>query len=52
MQSADDQLRALLGIQGYLAYEQLQYYYWFQPQVMANASGDNLTIDPGAFRVK
>jgi hypothetical protein len=35
-----------------MAYEQQQYYLWFQPQVMANGSGGNLTINPDAFSVK
>jgi len=52
LQAADDQLRGLLGVQGYLAYEQQQYYSWYQPQVMANAGGGTLNIDPGAFSVK
>jgi hypothetical protein len=49
LQNADDQLRALLGAQGYAAYQQQQYNAWYQPQVMANADGVNLTINPGAL---
>ncbi len=52
LQSADDQLRALLGAQGYAAYQQQQYYAWYQPQVLANAGGGSLTIDPEAFSSK
>ncbi len=52
LQAADEQLRGLLGVQGYLAYEQQQYYSWFQPQVMANAGGGSLNIDPGAFSMQ
>jgi hypothetical protein len=52
LQNADDQLRDLLGAQGYMAYEQQQYYAWFQPQVMANVDGGNLTINPDAFTLK
>lgn len=49
LQNADDQLRGLLGAQGYSAYMEQQYYAWFQPQVMANASGGNLNINPKTF---
>ncbi|MGH7992448.1 MAG: hypothetical protein ACREDQ_02955 [Limisphaerales bacterium] len=52
LQSADDQLRALLGAQGYAAYQQQQYYAWYQPQVLANAGGGGLTINPEAFSSK
>jgi hypothetical protein len=53
LQSADDELRGLLGAQGYMAYEQQQYYAWYQPQVTAaNASGEHLTINPDAFSLK
>jgi len=52
LQYADDQLRDALGAQGYMAYEQQQYYAWFQPQVMANVDGGNLTINPDAFSLK
>lgn len=52
LQNADDQLQALLGTQGYAAYEQQQYYAWYQPQVLADAGGGNLSIDPHAFSVK
>jgi hypothetical protein len=53
LQSADDELRGLLGSQGYMAYEQQQYYAWYQPQVAAaNASGEHLTINPDAFSLK
>lgn len=49
LQNATDQLQALLGAQGYEAYQQQQYYAWYQPQVLANAEGGNLTINPKAF---
>lgn len=52
LQSADDQLRGLLGTQGYNAYEMQQYYYWFQPQVVANVGGGNLNINPLAFSLQ
>src|SRR5579862_3256913 len=53
LQTADDQLRDLLGAQGYAAYEQQQYYAWYQPQVVAASAGDgNLTINPDAFSLK
>jgi hypothetical protein len=53
LQSADSQLRDLLGAQGYAAYEQQQYYAWYQPQVVAaNASGEPLTINPDTFSLK
>ncbi len=52
LQIANAQLSDLLGSQGYLAYEQQQYYMWYQPQVMANASGGNLIINPHAFLMK
>ena len=52
MQNAADQLQTLLGAQGYAAYEQQQYYAWYQPQVLANAGGGNLTINPAAFSLK
>lgn len=52
LQNADDQLQAQLGAQGYAAYEQQQYYAWYQPQVLANAEGANLTINPEAFSSK
>lgn len=42
---ADDLLRASLGTQGYLAYQQELYYDWYQPQVMA-ANGKQLTLSP------
>ena len=51
-QNADNQLQALLGAQGYAAYEQQQYYAWYQPQVMADAGDGNLTINPEAFSLK
>ena len=44
----EDQLRALLGAQGYMAYEQLQYWYWYQPQIAAG----QLSINPAAFSLK
>ncbi|HWY30315.1 MAG TPA: hypothetical protein VNX46_06160 [Candidatus Acidoferrum sp.] len=50
LQIANGQLSDLLGGQGYMAYEQQQYYMWYQPQVVANAGGGNLTINPNAFR--
>ena len=46
---ADDTLRALLGTQAYLAYEQQLYDTWFQNQIGANASGAPLTINPALF---
>lgn len=50
LQNADDQLHGLLGAQGYMAYEQQQYYAWYQPQVEAvAASGEPLTINPAAY---
>ena len=52
LQAANDQLHELLGAQGYAAYEQQQYYMWYQPQVMANVGGGNLTINPDAFVMK
>jgi hypothetical protein len=52
LQSADDQLRGLLGTQGYNDYEMQQYYYWFQPQAVANVGGGNLNIDPLAFSLQ
>ena len=52
LQNADDQLQALLGAQGYAAYQQQQYYAWYQPQVLAHAGGGNLSIDPHAFSLK
>jgi hypothetical protein len=43
-------LLALLGRQGYMAYQQQQYYDWYAPQVLAaNAEGKSLTINPGSF---
>jgi hypothetical protein len=53
LQNANNALRDLLGAQGYMAYEQQQYYAWYQPQVVAaNASGEPLTINPDAFSLK
>jgi hypothetical protein len=50
LQDANDQLLGLLGAQDYMAYEQQQYYAWYQPQVAAAAaSGEPLTINPAAF---
>ncbi len=50
LQNANQQLNGLLGGQGYMAYEQQQYYAWYQPQVAAAAaSGEPLTINPAAF---
>ena len=51
-QNAANQLQTLLGAQGYAAYEQQQYYAWYQPQVMAGAGDGNLTINPEAFSLK
>jgi hypothetical protein len=48
----DDQLQALLGAQGYAAYEQQRYYAWYQPQVMANSGAGDLTINPKASSLK
>ncbi len=48
--NADDALRNLLGFDGYMAYEQQQYYAWYEPQVQAaNAAGKPLTINPDLF---
>ena len=48
--NADDMLRNLLGFDGYLAYEQQQYYAWYEPQVQAaDAAGKQLTINPDSF---
>ena len=52
LQSAADQLQALLGAQGYAAYEQQQYYAWYQPQVLADTGEGGLTINPEAFSSK
>jgi hypothetical protein len=53
LQNANNQLRDLLGAQAYAAYEQQQYYTWYQPQVVAaNAQGEPLTINPDAFSLK
>lgn len=50
LQDANQQLSGLLGAQAYMAYEQQQYYAWYQPQVSAaTAGGEPLTIDPTAF---
>jgi hypothetical protein len=49
LQGAEDQLQALLGAQGYATYQQQKYYAWYQPQVLANADGANLNINPDAF---
>jgi hypothetical protein len=50
LQNANQQLSGMLGAQAYMAYEQQQYYAWYQPQVAAAAaSGDQLTINPAAF---
>jgi hypothetical protein len=50
LQNANEQLHGLLGAQAYMAYEQQQYYAWYQPQVAAAAaSGEPLTINPAAF---
>lgn len=47
---ADETLRGLLGNQAYMAYEQQQYYSWYQPQVVAaSAGGNGLTINPALF---
>lgn len=53
IQLADQQLRDALGAQGYMAYEQQQYYEWYQPQVVtAAASGNSLAINPDASTVR
>ncbi len=52
LQDADEQLRDLLGAQAYAAYEQQQYYAWFQPQAEANVGGGTLAINPDAFSMK
>jgi hypothetical protein len=50
--AADDALLALLGRQGYMAYQQQQYYDWYEPQVLAaNTAGQPLTINPSLFSV-
>lgn len=50
LQDADQTLRDLLGSQGYMAYEQQQYYAWYQPQAAAAAaSGEPLNINPALF---
>jgi hypothetical protein len=47
---ADAALLALLGRQGYMAYQQQQYYNWYEPQVLAaNSAGKPLIINPGSF---
>lgn len=47
---ADDTLRGLLGSQAYMAYQQQQYYAWYQPQVLAaDSEGRVLTINPALF---
>jgi hypothetical protein len=47
---ADETLRGLLGNQAYMAYQQQQYYAWYQPQVAAaSAGGKALTINPALF---
>jgi len=52
-QSADNQLRDLLGGQGYMAYEQAQYNAWFEAQQdAANAQGVPLAINPTAFSLE
>jgi len=52
LQDADQQLSDSLGSQEYAAYEQQQYYAWFQPQAQANVGGGVLNINPGAFALK
>ena len=53
LQNANQQLHGLLGAQAYMAYEQQQYYAWYQPQVAAaTASGEPLTINPVCFSLK
>jgi hypothetical protein len=48
--SADDTLRALLGTQAYMAYEQQLYYEWYQPQVQAAVNaGEPVIINPALF---
>jgi len=51
-QSPDDTLPALLGAEGYTAYEQEQYLRWYTPQVLANVEGGNLTIDLNTFSLQ
>lgn len=50
LQNAMWQLRGVLGVQGWMAYEQQQYDAWYQPQVEAAADG-HLTINPDAFSI-
>ena len=48
--NTDDALRNLLGFDGYMAYEQQQYYAWYEPQVRAaDAAGKQLVISPDSF---
>lgn len=51
LQSADDALRASLGIEGYEAYQEQQYWNWYQPQVMAHVGNGNLVLNPDAFSI-
>ncbi|HVU28320.1 MAG TPA: hypothetical protein VHG71_11370, partial [Verrucomicrobiae bacterium] len=51
LQNADDALRASLGIEGYEAYQEQQYWNWYQPQVMAHVGNGNLVINPDAFSI-
>lgn len=47
---ADAMLRGLLGRDAYMAYQQQQYYNWYEPQVMAASSeGKPLVINPDLF---
>lgn len=51
--NADDELRAALGSEQYIAFVQQQYYNWFKPQVQAAASsGSSVTINPALFSVQ
>ncbi len=48
--NADETLRGLLGNQAYMAFQQQQYYAWYQPQVVAaSVGGKALTINPALF---
>ncbi len=44
-QNPDDQLKGLLGADAYAAYEQAQYYQWFQPQALAHVGSGPLIIN-------
>lgn len=50
VQNANNQLRDALGAQGYLAYQEQQYYAWYRAQVLAaSAKAEHLTINPEEF---